>query len=494
MKQSQLIAKNMTIIVLSEIVGFGLHFVVIVLVARYLGTEGFGKYSFVLAFVWVFQLIADLGLSKIMVREISVKKETLEYQLGVTKSLIWILSLVVFGLIVLTANIIECETNLRNAIYVMGLAVIATVHAVGYSSVFRAMEEMEYSGIGFVVHKVFLLTLTATVIYYKGGLIEITLANLICNLLLWFGYYIMVSVKYCRPRLVINVQAWRFFMLESLPIGIASILRKISLQVDVLILAAIASPSAVGLFSAPYKIIQSLSLLPDTLTIALFPHFSRLAQCSYRELFNVYEKNVKFMCLLSVPIVIVLGILSQSIILLVYGDRFANAHLALQILSLSLIFLFQTSQFVYLFSALGKQRLFTVCSFGGLVVNVVLDFLLIPKFDFIGACIGTLVAEMSLFGMGVYFIKATDKEISFIRASWKSFASGILMAIVLYQFKDSSLLGMAFGVLVSSLVYMLSAVVFKVLSSSEVATIKESIMFSKRKSCPMPSIQNSEAK
>lgn len=483
----------MAIIVFSEMVGFGLHFVVTILVARYLGAEGFGKYSFVLALVWVFQLIADLGLSKIMVREISIKKDTLEYQLGVTKSLIWMLSLVVYGLIVLTANVMNCETDVRNAIYIMGLAVIATVHAVGYSSVFRAMEEMEYNGIGFVVHKVCLLGLTVIVIYYKGGLVEISLAYLISNVVLWFGYYITICVRYSKPRIIIDVQAWRYFIQECLPIGIASILRKISLQVDILILAAIASTAAVGLFSAPYKIIQSLSILPETLTIALFPLFSRLAQCSYRALFDVYEKNLKFMCLLSVPIVIVLSILPQSIILLIYGDRFSNAHIALQILSISLIFIYQTSQFVYLFSALGKQRLFTVCSIGGLAMNIILDFILIPKFDFIGACIGTLVAEICLFGIGVFFIKVIDKEISFIRASWKSFVSGIVMAIVLYQFKDSSLAWMAFGILFSLMVYVLSAVLLRIFSASEITTIKENIMFMRRKSGILPSTPNSFA-
>lgn len=468
---------------LSEMIGFGLHFVVTVLIARYLGTEGFGKYSFMLAFVWVFQLIADLGLSKIMVREISVNKDTLEYQVGVTKSLIWILSLVVFALIVITVNMINCETNLRNAIYIMGLAVIATVHAVGYSSVFRAMEEMEYNGIGFVTHKVILLTLTGAVIYFKGGLVEIALVNLVSNILLWFGYYLAVTFKYSRPRMIVDVQAWRYFIFESLPIGVASILRKISLQVDILILAAIASPSAVGLFSAPYKIVQALSILPETLTIALFPHLSRLAQCSYRGLFDVYEKNLKFMCLLSVPIVMILSVLSQDIILLIYGDRFANAHLALLVLSFSLIFLFQTSQFVYLFSALGKQRMFTVCSLGGLVVNIVLDLLLIPRFDFIGASMGTLVAEMSLFGIGVYFIKATDKKTSFLRASWKSLLSGILMAMVLYQFKGSSLPWMVSGIVVSSVVYVISVLVLRVFSESEMTTIRESVMFFRKKSC-----------
>jgi O-antigen/teichoic acid export membrane protein len=494
MKQSQLIAKNMTVIVLSEMIGFGLHLAVIVLVARYLGTEGFGQYSFILAFVWVFQLIADSGLSNIMVRDISIKKETLAHQLGVTKSLIWILSLFVFALIALTANALSLETTVRHAIYIMGLAVIATVHAVGYSSIFRAMEEMEYSAVGFVMHKVLLLALTIIAVKAQLGMIAIITANLICNLILWFFYYVIVRIKYHKPRMIIDLPAWRYFILEAIPIGMASILRRVSLQVDILILTAIATTVSVGLFSAPYKIIQSMTLVPQTLTIALFPHFSRLAKRSYRELFEAYEKNLKLLYLLSIPVVVVLAILARDVIHLIFGPKFTDAGIALQILSVSIIFLFQTSQFVYLFSALGKQRLFTVCSFAAFGVNIVLDFLLIPEFDFLGACMGTLAAEVSLFGIGVYFIKATDKNISFLRASWKSVVSGLLMAMVLYPFGEGSLARVMFGVLLSLLVYFLSIALLRPFSASEISALKESLLFLRRKSPPLASVQGSEAK
>jgi O-antigen/teichoic acid export membrane protein len=494
MRQLQLIAKNMTVILLSEIVGYGLQVAVTVLVARCLGAEEFGKYSFVLAFVWLFQLLADSGLSNILVREICIRKEALEHQLGATKSLMWMLSILVFALIVLTANVINLEATQRHAIYIMGLAVIATVHAVGYSSIFRAMEEMEYNAAGFVFHKILLLILTICAIRIRPGIIEITTANLLCNLCLWLFYYLIVRYKYHRPRIIVDLPAWRYLIREAIPIGIASVLRRISLQVDVLILTAIASTAAVGLFSASYRIIQTLSPLPETLTIALFPYFSRLAKCSYRELFEAYEKNLKFVYLLSVPAVVVLAVLSKEVILLTFGIGYADAHRALQILSVNIIFLFQTSQFVYLFSAMGKQRLFTISSIAGLGVNIILDFLLIPKFDFIGACIGTLVAEVSLFAMGVCFIKATNRDISFMRASWKSLASGVLMAVILYQFRGSSLSWAMLGILASTAAYALSIMALKLFSAGEISTMRESIMFFKRKSCPVPSLQSGEAK
>ena len=107
MKQSQRIAKNISVMVLAELVGFGLNFIITVLIARYLGLIGFGNYSFVIAFVGVFQMIADSGLNNILIREIAVNRDNLGYQLGVTKSLIWVFSIIVFLLIVLIINIIN---------------------------------------------------------------------------------------------------------------------------------------------------------------------------------------------------------------------------------------------------------------------------------------------------------------------------------------------------------------------------------------------------
>ena len=492
MKQSQRIAKNIIVMLSAEMIVFGLNLLIVILIARYLGVAGFGKYSFIIAFVGLFQMIADSGLSNIMIREVAVDKDNLKYQLGVTKSLIWVFSIIAFLLIVLIINIINPEVEVRNTTYIMGIALLATVHTVGYSSIFRAMEEMEYNAVGLVLHKIFLISLVMFVIKHRLGLVEIAIAYLISNISQWFFYYVIISRRYLKPRMIINIKAWRYFISEAVPIGIASILRKISWQVDILILSAIGTVASVGLFSAPYKIIQSINLLPHIMSMPLFPLFSRLARTSYRELFQAYEKSLKFMYLLSIPIVVILATLSNSIVSLLFGTKFVNSYIALQILSLTIIFLFPAAQFIYLFSALGKQRLYTISSFVSLAVNIILDFILIPRFDFIGACIGTLIAEILLFSIGVYFAKSMNENISFIRASWKPVVSGILMWAALYQFRDSSIYWMLCGVFASILVYILSTIILKTFSKNELHTIKESIRFIRK--VPAVSTAGGEAK
>ncbi|TAL74373.1 MAG: flippase [Bacteroidetes bacterium] len=482
MKQSQRIVKNITVMLSSQLIGIILNFFSVILIARYLGVIGFGKYSFIIAFVGLFQMIADSGLSNIMVREVAVNTDNLKYQLGVTKSLIWVSSIIVFLIIVSIINIINPEANVKNATYIMGMSVLAAVHTFGYNAIFKAMEVMEYNAVGFMLHKFLLLSLIVIVINLKLGLIEIAVAYLISDISLWFFYYLIVRHKYFKPRMIIDLKAWWFYISEAIPVGIASLLRKISWQVDILILSAIGTPTSVGIFSAPYRIIQGINVLPYTLSITLFPLFSRLAKTSSKELFQAYEKSLKFMYLLSIPIVVILTTFSYSIVSLLFGVKFINSYVALQILSFTIIFLFPAAQFIYLFSALGKQRLYTISSFLSLAVNIILDLILIPKFDFIGACIGTLIAEILLFSIGIYYAKSIDKNISFIRASWKPVVSGILMWTVLYQFRDSSLYWMLFGVFVSIFTYILSIIILKTFSKSELYTIKEGILFLRKTS------------
>ncbi|MDA8168921.1 MAG: flippase [Nitrospiraceae bacterium] len=474
----------MAVILSSEMIGFGLNFLTTVIVARYLGLAGFGKYSFVLALVGAFQLIADSGLNNILVREISVNRDKLPYQLGVTKSLIWVFSVIVFILIAIIVNVINIEPDVRNATYIMGIAVLATVHAIGYSSIFRAMEEMEYNAAGFILHKVLLLAFIFALIKLRQGLVEIAAAYLVTNILLWFFYYVIISKRYGRPKMVLDLKKWWYLVFEAVPVGISSILRKVSWQVDILILSAISTKASVGLFSASYKVVQAMTLLPQTLTISLFPVFSRLAKKSHQELFDAYERNLKFMCLISVPIVVVLATLSREIIFIAFGEKFVSSYRALHILSIAILFLFPSAQFIYLFSALGKQRLYAISSFLSLGINALLDYILIPRFDFIGACIGTLASEVLLFGAGVYFLKSIYKKISFTKPLWKPLVAGLAMWAVLYQFAGSAPIVMIAGALASLSAFALANIILKTLSGSEIAVLKESILFFRKPEKP----------
>ena len=477
MKESQRIAKNIGVMLVAEAIGFTLNFALTVIIARYLGVDRFGQYSFMMAFVLVFQLLADSGLSNIMIREIASNREHLPYQLGVTKSLIWLFSIVAFALIALAVNIVNPEKAVKVSIYIMGLAVLATVHAIGYSSVFRALEEMEYNAIGFVLHKILLLGLVVLVVKLKMGLPEIAGAYLVSNLFLWLLYYVITSLRYQRPKFIVDPKAWWYFISEAIPIGIASLTRRITWQIDILILSAIATSRSVGLFSAPYKIIQSMNMLPQTVALPLYPLYSRLAKDSILQLYSTYERSLRLMLLMSVPFVLILATFSRTIVLLLLGKTFEESHAALQILSLTLLFLFPTSQFVYFFSSIGKQKFYTIASLLGLGVNILLDLVLIPRLDFLGACIGTLVAEILLFATGIFYTKTVAEGVSFTRALWKPFAAGSVMLAVLLPFRDSHPYWIALGAVLGVFVYIFSVLLLKAFSKAELATLRESVRF-----------------
>jgi O-antigen/teichoic acid export membrane protein len=65
------IAYNTVVSTGARLIGVALSLISIGLIARYLGNDGFGTYSLVFAFLYIFDSLADLGLYSLLVREIS---------------------------------------------------------------------------------------------------------------------------------------------------------------------------------------------------------------------------------------------------------------------------------------------------------------------------------------------------------------------------------------------------------------------------------------
>ena len=90
MKQSQRIVKNAVFGIGASLIGGLVYLATILTIARMVSVVEFGKYSFVLAFAMFFQLLADAGLPRMLIREIAKDPEALVPLVGAGASLIWI--------------------------------------------------------------------------------------------------------------------------------------------------------------------------------------------------------------------------------------------------------------------------------------------------------------------------------------------------------------------------------------------------------------------
>lgn len=402
MSGARRVVRNSLFGIAAEAVGGVLSFVIIILIARGLGATQFGHFSYVLAFTGVFQLIADFGLTNIVVKEISRAREDTVKIVGAVKPLVWLFSVIIFTVIALLGYALSPTQEIFLASVLMGAAVLVTFHAVLYGSICRAHEEMGYNAIAFITHKFILLGLVLTALHGGHGLVGLSLAYLLSNLYQWAFFYVVTRRRYLGGPLRWHKDAayWKYLIGEALPVGLAMVFRRATLHVDTLILTALAPAASVGLFNAAYRIVQIVDMIPFTLSIPLFPPFTRMARDSLEGLYAMLNNVLRIFMLIAAPTAFLVYWFAQPVMELAYGADYLEGVATLQLIAGVVLLLFPTSLFLYLFTALGKQRLYTLSAAACLGINAVVDVMLIPSMGHMGAAIGTLVAEITFFLVG----------------------------------------------------------------------------------------------
>ncbi len=477
MKQSQRIVKNAVFGILASFIGGLVYLATVMIIAHQVSVVEFGKYSFVLAFAMFFQLVADAGLPRMLIREIAKNPEGFVPLMGASVSLIWVASGAICLLVALIVPFLHFGTDVKIAALVMSFATLATFHAAGYSAVLRAFEDNELNYLGYVLHKILLLGLILLAIRFHTGLVGFVSAHFVSNLLLWYFYHIVVSHLYARITLRIDVPLWKSLMIAALPMGGGVMLRQLALQLDILILAWMTNLTTVGLFSGPYRISMALRVIPQTLSLPLYPLYSRTAHLSPERFREAYQWSMKFFALISIPFAAFFMAWSKPILGLALGAKFLPALPAMQLLGLGLVPFFLSTLFQYVFAALDEQRRFLVSTCAGSALRILLLIILIPTFGFVGPAIAFVCAETVIVGIWMFQLTRLGFPANLGHVIWRPLAAGLAMAFILLAVQESPLLWQLCVGALSLLLYGVILFALKTFSIEEIRHAREGIAF-----------------
>ena len=477
MKQSQRIVKNAVFGILASLISGLVYLATVMIIAHKVSVVEFGKYSFVLAFAIFFQLVADAGLPRMMIREIAKNPEGFAPLVGAAVSLIWLASGVICLLVALIVPFLHFGMDVKVSALVMSFATLATFHAAGYSAVLRAFEDNELNYLGYVLHKILLLGLILLAIRFQTGLVGFVSAHLVSNLLLWYFYHIVVSHLYSRITLRIDVPLWKSLIVAALPMGGGVMLRQLALQLDILILTWMTNLTTVGLFSGPYRISMALRVIPQTLSLPLYPLYSRTAHLSPERFREAYQWSMKFFALISIPFAAFFVAWSKPILRLALGDKFLPALPAMQLLGLGLVPFFLSTLFQYLFAALDQQRRFLISTCVGSALRILLLIILIPTFGFVGPAIAFVCAETVIVGIWMFQLTRLGFPANLGNVIWRPLAAGLAMAFILWVVQESSLIWQLCVGALSLLLYGVILIALKTFSIEEIRHAREGIAF-----------------
>lgn len=404
MNTIQRLAKNVSLLFISSFITYGFAFIFNIYSARYLGVENFGILSFALSFSAIMIIFADLGLSPLMAREISRNKDSKKKyitNIGLIK-----LILAVFTFIISSIMVLIIGYNGQN-FEVVALVILSSIFgsfSVMYYAFFQAHERMEYESIGKAFKSLLLLGGALFLIYYKMDILSFAMLYFIVGLILILYTIFIYRWKFALPKVEVNSSIWKSLLIASVPISIFMLLDNLTFRVDTVILSILSTNLAVGIYNAPYRIIEALVFIPMVFTSSIYPVFSRYYISAEESLKKGYVMSFKYLTFIGLPIATIIMLLADPIILLIYGNQYIGSIIALKILiwSIPLIFLAVFSASILI--SINKQNLLLKIISISLIINIVLNVIFIPSFSYIAASVSTVITELIQASLTSFFL------------------------------------------------------------------------------------------
>lgn len=450
------LAKNTFYLTIAAVGQKILAFVYFLLIARIMMPESTGAYFLALSITTIFAVIADFGITPVIIREIAKTPERAKELVQTTLGL----KLPLLLTAVIAANVAVPFINQDAEIHLLVLIATAVLALDSFSLLFygvmRGYQKLQFESLGIFLGQLFTVTF--------GGIVLFTdprLDLLIVALIIGSAFNAFYSAKQ-----VIKMHGWNILapsfdwkpakklLAIALPFALATVFVKVYSYIDSIFLSIFLGTAAVGIYSVAYKLTYAFQFIPLAFIGALYPGLSALVGKDDKRLAEMLNGSMWYMAIVGAPITLGIWAIAEDLVLLA-GGSYLEAVPVLQMLVLVLIPIFLDFPLGSLLSAADRQKTKTVIIGITMVINVLLNWLLIPKIGVIGAAYAGVGAFSFMLIADLYFVPKIVKGYRYrdlLNMLAPIFASALIMAAVAYYLRP--ILGFILTIPIAAVVYI----------------------------------------
>jgi O-antigen/teichoic acid export membrane protein len=215
-----------------------------------------------------------------------------------------------------------------------------------------------------------------------------------------------LAKRYEKFGIAFDLKEWKKILYLSWPLAFSVILNLVYFKTDTIILSIFHSQEAVGIYSLPYKILETLLAFPAMFVGLVMPLLSYHAFATWDRFRRYLQRSFDALLLIDILMVITTLFFARQIVDLLKGQQnYYDSPRLLQILIFAAGTIFMGTLFGYAVVAINKQKEMIKGYLLGAVVGLILYFALIPKFSYWGAAIGTVVTEITVASFAYYLVR-----------------------------------------------------------------------------------------
>lgn len=436
MSGSRTVIKNTGAMLLGMIVRMAASFALVIFIGRKLGPQGMGQFSLVLTLFWVFQTMAGMGIQPLLIREVAKDRQKTGLILANAAMLTLIVSLLMSAALVGFSHLMGYSDIINRASLWMGAALILATVSLVFQSIFIAWEKAELVLIGMTWENIVRLAAGIVVLLMGGEVVAVAGVFALSSLVNLAVHIHLACKKITGLHLKIDLRVcvWLARLVPAFA-GI-SIFSTLFWNMDMLLLSRLVTMDEVGYYSAPMRLVNVIKLVLQSYKVAVQPAAARLFTESREAFADFCEKSLFYIFLFTIPVCLGGLILSDQILIFLFGEAFAQSGLIMRIVIWILIPYGVILVFASFLIASHHQHVDMRINGVSMVAAYGLGYLLISLFGAPGAGLALLGSMILFMGQQVVFIFRHLFRIHFWRLTRKMILSGLAMGAVIWMLRD----------------------------------------------------------
>ncbi|SEW49663.1 flippase [Chitinophaga arvensicola] len=401
--------------------------IILALIARHLGPEAFGIWNYALALTAIIGNMATLGMERLAVKEL-IDHEEQQSSIVATIIFMRILAgiacmLISIGFVFITRK--NQPLYLYCTVFTSLIIILQSFDVLDYF--YQARNSVKKVIIPKVTVFIIFCLVKLMLIYFNAGMpaflwasvIELVITYLIVLTVYGYQYSSGISSR-------IDLSLAQSLLLQSWPLILSNLLVVLFMKVDLLLLDLMGSPAELGEYVGAARISELWYAVPTVVAVAILPTLIQKKNSDREAYLLTLEKWLRLSFWLSIAIGVFVTFTASVIIPFLYGPGYVDAPLILMIHIWASAPVFLCIAFVQYLFVEGKYKSYLYGNAAGLLVNVGVNIVLIPRYGGVGAAIATVISYSAVYGT----LLLSDKSQQGFLLSKKMFHPGLMLSDV----------------------------------------------------------------
>ncbi len=386
------VTRNIAIMSVGILVNKATGAVLFIVVARYLGEVGLGRYAFANSFATLFAALSDLGLSTLAVRAVAQDRALIAKYLGnigILRTLLAVVALGLTGIAIIATGVPDDKAPL---VWLLAVATCFIGIGNGVRWSFQALQKLQYESILTAGYSILMLAGGTLILFMGYGVFEFTAIHMILSILTCGLAFVLTVTRIARPVLALDMAFCRSLIRQAAPFIAILCFSTICFNIDTVILGFLAGDAETGRYNAAYRIIFMVRIIPGIFKFASFPVMVETAGALTDDFIRVVSRSLRYMIIIAIGIGVLVTFYAELLIL-IYGAAFSEAAPILRVLIWMSFFYFTTNVANNVLFSLHQEGVLVKIGLVSLLINLILNVILIPEWGGMGAAWAILASE-----------------------------------------------------------------------------------------------------